>query len=93
MVKEGAPGNWHDALALLPRVLSVSEHEGVTHITTQKGAEPLGAVMALARRRTVQVRHVTVHSTTLEDVFSHFTGRRLRDELSTKQLDISHLHR
>jgi len=89
----GAPGDWHDALAALPLVLNVSEHEGVTRITSQDGAETLGAIMELARRRGVKAHRVTVHSTTLDDVFLHFTGRQLRDELGAKRLDISHLYK
>jgi len=89
----GAPANWREALADLPQVLSVSEHEGVTHITTQNGAETLGTVMDLARRRGVSARRVAIHSTTLDDVFLHFTGRQLRDELGSKRLDISHLYK
>jgi ABC-2 type transport system ATP-binding protein len=89
----GAPAGWHDTLASVPQVLSVTEHEGVTHITSKDGPATLRAVMDLARDRGVTVRHLTVQSTTLDDVFLHFTGRQLRDELGSKRLDISHLYR
>ncbi len=89
----GAPANWHDTLAAIPEVSSVAEHDGVTHITSKDGPSTLRQVMDLARERGVGVRHVTVQSTTLDDVFLHFTGRQLRDELGSKRLDISHLYR
>jgi len=89
----GAPAHWHEALAALPRVSSVTEHEGVTRIVSPNGPETLGAIMNLARQRHVSVRHVTVQSTTLYEVFLHFTGRQLRDELGSKRLDISHLYK
>jgi ABC-2 type transport system ATP-binding protein len=89
----GAPANWREALAALPQVLSVTEDEGVTRIKSQNGPETIGAVMDLARERGVMVRRVTVQSTTLDDVFLHFTGRQLRDELGDKRLDISHLYK
>jgi len=89
----GAPAHWHEALAALPRVSSVTEHEGVTRIVSPNGPETLGAIMNLARQRHVSVRHVTVQSTTLDEVFLHFTGRQLRDELGSKRLDISHLYK
>jgi ABC-2 type transport system ATP-binding protein len=89
----GAPRDWHDTLAALPQVLSVTEHDGVTHITSKDGPATLRAVMDLARERGVSLRHVTVQSTTLDDVFLHFTGRQLRDELGSKRLDISHLYK
>ncbi len=88
-----APANWRDQLASLPHTVSVREEEGLTRVTSRNGAETLGVVMDLARRQGVRVRRVTVHSTTLDDVFLHFTGRQLRDELGAKRLDISHLYR
>jgi ABC-2 type transport system ATP-binding protein len=89
----GAPPNWDDALSSLPQVTGVSEHEGVTHVMSQNGAETVGAIMDLARERGVKVRRVTVQSTTLDDVFLHFTGRQLRDEVGSKRLDVSHLYK
>ncbi len=38
----GAPAGWHDALAALPGVSSVTEHEGATHISSQNGPETRG---------------------------------------------------
>ncbi|MGH9325213.1 MAG: ATP-binding cassette domain-containing protein [Terriglobia bacterium] len=91
---KGAPADWRETLASLPGAISVSEQEGVTRITTQNGPQTLAAVMDVARERRVEVRHVTVESTTLEDVFLHFTGRQLRDELGTSRpLDVSHLYK
>ena len=89
----GAPAGWNKVLSSLPQVLSVAEQDGVTHITSKDGPVTLRTVMDLARSQGVSVRHVTVHSTTLDDVFLHFTGRQLRDELGSKRLDISHLYR
>ena len=89
----GAPANWHEQLSALPQVVSLSEHEGVAHITTKNGPETMRALLDLAQQRGVKVRHVTVQSTTLDDVFLHFTGRQLRDELGSKRLDITHLYR
>jgi ABC-2 type transport system ATP-binding protein len=90
----GAPPGWHDALAALAGVSSVTERDGTTNISSQNGPQTVGAVMDLARDRGVQVRRVNVQSTTLDDVFLHFTGRQLRDEVGGKQrLDISHLYK
>jgi hypothetical protein len=49
--------------------------------------------MELARARGVVVRRVSVSSTTLDDVFLHYTGRGLRDEVGEGRRDISHLYR
>jgi ABC-2 type transport system ATP-binding protein len=88
-----APADWPQALASLPQVLAVSEQDGITRLTSQNGPAAVGAVMDLARSRGVSVRRLTVQSTTLDDVFLHFTGRQLRDEIGTQQLDIRHLYR
>ena len=89
-----APADWSQALASLPEAVSVSEHEGVTHIVSRSGPQTVGALMDLAKQRGVTVRRVTVQGTTLDDVFLHFTGRQLRDEVaSSRQLDVSHLYR
>jgi ABC-2 type transport system ATP-binding protein len=91
---DGAPADWHQALTALPQVASVTEHDGVTHIASHSGPETVGALMNLARSRGVTVRRVTVQSTTLDDVFLHFTGRQLRDEVGAgARLDISHLYK
>jgi ABC-2 type transport system ATP-binding protein len=89
----GAPADWQQALAALPQVVSVTERDGATHIASHSGPDTVGALMDLARRRGVTVRRVTVQSTTLDDVFLHFTGRQLRDEVGGARLDISHLYK
>jgi ABC-2 type transport system ATP-binding protein len=90
----GAPATWHETLARLPGAVNISEQEGMVRIRTLNGPETLGALMDSARQQAVQVRHVTVQSTSLDDVFLHFTGRQLRDELgSNKLLDVSHLYK
>jgi ABC-2 type transport system ATP-binding protein len=89
----GAPADWREQLAALPEVVSVSEHEGMMHIVCRNGPATLEAILDLSRRRKVTVKHVNVQSTTLDDVFLHFTGRQLRDELASKRLDVSHLYR
>jgi len=54
----------------------------------------VGALMETARKSGVTVRRVTVQSTTLDDVFLHYTGRQLRDEVGGgARLDITHLYK
>ncbi len=88
------PPDWRQALTSLPDVAGVTERDGVTHISSRSGPDTLGALMDLARQRGVTVRRVTVKSTTLDDVFLHYTGRQLRDEVGAgARLDISHLYK
>jgi len=89
-----APANWQNTLKSLPQVVNVTERDGVTHISSHSGPDTVGALMEAARKAHVIVRRVTVQSTTLDDVFLHYTGRQLRDEVgSAARLDIKHLYK
>ena len=90
---ENAPPNWIEQLRGLAQATSVTEHEGIFHITSHEGPVTVGALMDLARTRTVTVKRVSVQSTTLDDVFLHFTGSDLRDSAGGGKLDISHLYK
>ena len=59
-----------------------------------KAPEGTSALMDLARVRHVTVKKVSVTSTTLDDVFLHYTGSELRDAAhGGAGYDISHLYR
>ncbi len=91
---EGAPGNWLEELRSLAQVADVTQRDGVTHIASHSGPDTVGALMDLARQRRVTVKKVTVQSTTLDDVFLHYTGRQLRDAAHEGLMyDVSHLYR
>ncbi len=91
---EGAPENWLDALRGLAQVVDVTQRDGLVHIASHSGPATVGALMDLARQRGVTVRKVTVQSTTLDDVFLHYTGRQLRDAAHEGLMyDVSHLYR
>jgi len=91
---DGAGADWLDALRGLAQVADVTQRDGVTHIASHNGPATVGALMDLARQRGVTVRKVTVQSTTLDDVFLHYTGRQLRDAAHEGLMyDVSHLYR
>jgi ABC-2 type transport system ATP-binding protein len=91
---ENAPADWIDQLHHLPAVIDVKDQNGVVHISSHDGPSLVGALMDTARDKKVTVRRVTVQGTTLEDVFLHYTGRQLRDEVAAgAKLDISHLYK
>jgi ABC-2 type transport system ATP-binding protein len=75
----GAPADWMEQLRSLAHATGVSEHEDVVHITSHDGPATVAALMDLARSKKVSVKKVTVQSTTLDDVFLHYTGTALRD--------------
>jgi ABC-2 type transport system ATP-binding protein len=76
-----APADWRDRIERLPGVESVSAHENIFRITTGSGPVTTLALMELAATTGVTVGSLSVQSTTLDDVFVHYTGRALRDAL------------
>ena len=73
------PPGWADRLRTLPDVESVSDHDNVFRISSQNGPATTMALMQLTSNAGVTVHSLSVQSTTLDDVFVHYTGRQLRD--------------
>jgi ABC-2 type transport system ATP-binding protein len=78
---DGAPTNWRDRLAQLPSVEGVTEQDNVCRLASGNGPATTLALMELAAGANVTVQSLSVQSTTLDDVFVHYTGRALRDAL------------
>jgi len=91
---EHAPADWVEQLRKLPNAAEVKQRDGLVHIASHDGPSTVAALMDLSRAQKVNVKRVAVESTTLDDVFLHYTGRELRDEARTSATyDISHLYR
>ena len=75
------PDGWGEVLAALPEVAEVKAEDRVFRIASQNGPHTLAALLEAARRAQVPVATLSVQSTTLDDVFVHYTGRQLRDTL------------
>src|SRR5215471_12727145 len=75
------PADWEERLKALPDVESVSNHENVFRISSQNGPATTMALMESAANANVTIQSLSVQSTTLDDVFVHYTGRALRDAL------------
>ncbi len=88
------PPGWLDSLRALSHASGASQHDSVFRISSTDGPATVGALIDLARSRSVTVRKVTVQSTTLDDVFLHYTGTQLRDAAQGAHgYDVSHLYR
>ncbi|HMK28254.1 MAG TPA: ATP-binding cassette domain-containing protein, partial [Terriglobales bacterium] len=76
-----APADWEQELKKLEEVRNV-QHEGANmyRIMTSAGPRTTTALVELALKSGVEVKSLSVQSTTLDDVFVHYTGRQLRDE-------------
>jgi len=79
---ENPPADWEQKLRGMDDVTSV-QHEGagMYRVLTGNGSKTTTQLVELAVQNGVQVKTLTVQNTTLDDVFVHYTGRQLRDEL------------
>jgi ABC-2 type transport system ATP-binding protein len=75
------PPNWEETLKALPDVEEVKSHENVFRISSNNGPQTTVALVEAARKANVTVASLSVQSTTLDDVFVHYTGHQLRDTL------------
>lgn len=61
-------------------VKNLSERGNVLGLTMQNGERRIPEIIGLAQNSRVQVVCVDLHKPSLEDVFLHFTGRRIRPQ-------------
>ena len=76
------PSGWEERLHGLTGVTSV-QHEAASmyRILTGNGSRTTTELVEMAVQAGLEVRSLSVQNTTLDDVFVHYTGRQLRDEL------------
>jgi ABC-2 type transport system ATP-binding protein len=79
----GVPQNWMETLKTLPEVAEVKAEENIFRISSHNGPRTTVALMEAARNANATVDSLSVQSTTLDDVFVHYTGHQLRDMLQT----------
>jgi ABC-2 type transport system ATP-binding protein len=77
----GPPAGWDRQLAALPAVESLTNQDDVYRLASSNGPSTTMALMEASARAGVGVSSLAVQSTTLDDVFVHYTGRALRDAL------------
>ncbi|HUB86784.1 MAG TPA: ATP-binding cassette domain-containing protein [Verrucomicrobiae bacterium] len=75
------PPNWAETLRQLPEVAEVKAEDHVFRISSNNGPRTTVELLETARSKSVTVTSLSVQSTTLDDVFVHYTGHALRDEL------------
>jgi ABC-2 type transport system ATP-binding protein len=77
------PAGWAERLRGLPEVAEVQAQEQVFRLSSNNGPRTTVALMEAARDAGVAVTSLSVQSTTLDDVFVHYTGHQLRDALQS----------
>ena len=79
---EHPPADWEQKLHSLNSVTSVqSEGADMYRVLTSNGSRTTTELVEMAVQAGVPVKTLSVQNTTLDDVFVHYTGRQLRDEL------------
>ena len=76
------PPDWHRTLQQLPAVRSMEAGAQAFRLTSSNGPETIVALLDAAHRAGIGVRGLSVQSTTLDSVFTHFTGRSLDPDAS-----------
>ena len=80
------PEGWVEVLKTLPDVAELKREEGIFRISSNNGPRTTVALIEAARTAGITVTALSVQSTTLDDVFVHYTGRQLRDTLQTSTI-------
>src|SRR5262249_27744098 len=75
------PPGWADRVRQMPYVEAATGEDHVFRISSQNGPATILALMDAAAQQKIAVQSLSVQSTTLDDVFVHYTGRALRDAL------------
>ncbi len=78
-----APPNWLETLKGLPEVADVKVEDDIYRLSSHNGPRTTVALVEAARVAGVTVTSLSVQSTTLDDVFVHYTGHQLRDSLQS----------
>src|SRR6266404_2452713 len=75
------PPHWLETLKALPEVADVKDNEQIFRLSSNNGPRTTVALMEAARKAQIEIMSLSVQSTTLDDVFVHYTGHALRDAL------------
>ena len=75
------PQGWIGVLQALPDVADVKADDHVFRLSSNNGPRTTLALVEAARQAGISLTSLSVQSTTLDDVFVHYTGHQLRDAL------------
>jgi ABC-2 type transport system ATP-binding protein len=77
------PPGWMETVKALPDVADVKADGNIFRISSNNGPRTTVELMEAARQANITVTSISVQSTTLDDVFVHYTGHQLRDALQS----------
>ena len=59
---------------------STKTHNGSISLCVEKAEKRIPGIIKKASKDGIEIESVNIHKPTLEDVFLHYTGRKIRDE-------------
>jgi len=77
------PDGWLQTLQGLPDVAEVKKDDKVFRISSNNGPRTTVELIETTRRAGIELASLSVQSTTLDDVFVHYTGHQIRDSLQS----------
>jgi ABC-2 type transport system ATP-binding protein len=80
---DDVPPGWLETVQQLPDVADVRADDHIFRISSHNGPRTTVELMEAARQAGIAVASLSVQSTTLDDVFVHYTGHQLRDALQS----------
>jgi ABC-2 type transport system ATP-binding protein len=63
-----------------PFVKNIKMHDGHINLYVERPEKRIPRIIEMANRVKVEINSANIHRPTLEDVFLHYTGRRIREE-------------
>ncbi len=67
-------------LKKLKYIKSIKAHDGEVCLTLKSGEKKIPELVDMAEKKKIKIDSVNLSKPSLEDVFLHFTGRKIRDE-------------
>jgi ABC-2 type transport system ATP-binding protein len=86
------PEGWLETLKALPEVETVTIHDHVYRLLSDNGSKTTVELVETARRAEITINSLSVQTTTLDDVFMHYTGRQLRDTLQDGKYEVGFMY-
>jgi len=91
---EGNSNEFMNAVNKLRFVESVKKHDGKLTVMVEQGEKRIPELISMAQKKGVDIKSVTLHKPSLEDVFLHFTGKTIREkEASQKERNMGFARR
>ncbi len=74
-----------NAISKLRFVKSVKRHDGKLTVTVGQGEKRIPELIGISQKMGINIKSVSLHKPSLEDVFLHFTGKTIRESEASRK--------